>query len=334
MLSPSLSILLPVYNGARYLDAQIDSVVAQSFADFELLIQDDGSSDGTADIARSWAARDPRIIFRAGERNVGQRATLQQLVSRARARRIAFCDQDDVWETTKLERLVPQVPVDGLAYGASHLIDAVGGERGATLFDYVGAPVEGHGALDLLTGNTVSAHAMVTDRSCITPAAFKTGSVFDWTIAVTAAANGGIKFDPQAITFHRQHGGNFCNRLDEPKQRFASDGAERLMQWARLFEALAAHPAAAPDDAKCWARFRDVCAGWRFATSRACFKNIAVVAAGTEAIGRLDGGDAARRKVEKTLEKLSRGDWHPRVVLRRLRLRASNSNDAAVSNAA
>jgi hypothetical protein len=68
---PLVSIGLPVHNGARYLRAAIDSVLAQTFSDFELIIADDASSDGTVEIARAYAAADPRVRFCPNERRLG-----------------------------------------------------------------------------------------------------------------------------------------------------------------------------------------------------------------------------------------------------------------------
>ena len=58
--SPALSVAMSVYNGERFLVEAIDSILAQTFTDFELLVLDDGSTDGTADILHSYAARDAR----------------------------------------------------------------------------------------------------------------------------------------------------------------------------------------------------------------------------------------------------------------------------------
>ena len=59
--SPVISVLLPVYNAQRYLAAAVESVLGQSFADFELIAFDDGSTDGSLQLLRDYAARDPRV---------------------------------------------------------------------------------------------------------------------------------------------------------------------------------------------------------------------------------------------------------------------------------
>ena len=59
--SPSISVVMPVHNGAAYLDAAVGSIVGQTWQDFEFVILDDGSTDDTPAILERWAARDPRI---------------------------------------------------------------------------------------------------------------------------------------------------------------------------------------------------------------------------------------------------------------------------------
>lgn len=69
--TPRVSIGLPVFNGERYLARALDSLVAQDFEDFELIISDNASTDGTAEICQEYAGRDPRIRLHRNERNIG-----------------------------------------------------------------------------------------------------------------------------------------------------------------------------------------------------------------------------------------------------------------------
>lgn len=93
--APSISVAMSVYNGERFLAAAIDSVLAQTFADFEFLIVDDGSRDGTAAILADYAARDPRIrVIARGNR--GLVASLNELLAAARAPLVARMDADDI----------------------------------------------------------------------------------------------------------------------------------------------------------------------------------------------------------------------------------------------
>lgn len=101
--APALSVALSVYNGAPYLAAAIESILAQTFTDFEFLILDDGSSDASRAIAASYAARDTRIRVIARE-NRGLIASLNQLVAEARAPLVARMDADDLCPPDRFAR--------------------------------------------------------------------------------------------------------------------------------------------------------------------------------------------------------------------------------------
>lgn len=92
---PALSVALSVYNGADYLGAAIESILAQTFTDYEFLILDDGSTDASRAIAESYARTDPRIRVISRE-NRGLVASLNQLLAEARAPLVARMDADDV----------------------------------------------------------------------------------------------------------------------------------------------------------------------------------------------------------------------------------------------
>jgi len=90
---PAISVLLPVYNGAPYLAASIDSILSQTWQDFELIIINDGSRDDSAEIIRSY--RDPRIRY-VEQENIGLAATLNRGIGLAKGQYIARQDQDDI----------------------------------------------------------------------------------------------------------------------------------------------------------------------------------------------------------------------------------------------
>jgi hypothetical protein len=98
---PAVTVLMPVFNGERFLRPAIESILAQSCPDFEFLIVDDGSTDGTAGIVRSYS--DPRIRFERFERNRGLSAALNFGVAQAAAPIIARQDADDLSHPERLE---------------------------------------------------------------------------------------------------------------------------------------------------------------------------------------------------------------------------------------
>lgn len=102
---PLVSVLLPVYNGERYLVSAVQSVLSQTFADFELLVLDDGSMDGTAGVCQQLAARDSRVRVRRRE-NRGLVATLNELIGMARGSLLARMDADDICHPERFARQV------------------------------------------------------------------------------------------------------------------------------------------------------------------------------------------------------------------------------------
>lgn len=107
--TPNVSVVLIFLNGGEFLREAIESVVRQSYRDWELLLVDDGSTDSSTAIARSYVAADPSRIFyleHDGHANRGMSASRNLGIARARGAFISFIDADDVWLPHKLERQV------------------------------------------------------------------------------------------------------------------------------------------------------------------------------------------------------------------------------------
>lgn len=103
---PAVSIITPVYNAVPHLPAAVTSVQTQTFEDWEWLITDDGSTDGSLDMLRQLAAQDSRIrvLRHPGGSNRGQAASRNLAMGAARGGLFAFLDADDAWTPGKLER--------------------------------------------------------------------------------------------------------------------------------------------------------------------------------------------------------------------------------------
>lgn len=208
---PSVSILLPTYNGELYLAEQLDSILTQTFRDFELLIVDDGSTDRTRDILADYAQRDDRIRTIPSEGNRGQKQRLIELFEAARAPLIGISDQDDVWDPRKLEYLTASLRDAALSFGRSELIDGAGRSLGRTLLDANRARRRPGDRLSILFRPQVSGHAMLARREIITPAIFRSREPYDWLVSIIAEFSAGITYNDHAIVLHRLHGANFHN---------------------------------------------------------------------------------------------------------------------------
>ena len=101
-----VSVITPVYNCAQYLEETVASVRAQNYADWELILWDDGSTDKTPEICRKLAEEDSRIRFFRSEKNRGVSLSRLSAVKHAEGRFLAFLDGDDVWSKDKLSTQV------------------------------------------------------------------------------------------------------------------------------------------------------------------------------------------------------------------------------------
>ena len=97
MKMPLVSIILPAYNGAQWITKAIESVLAQSFSDFELIIINDGSTDDTEAIILRFAGQDSRIRYIRNERNLGIQRTRNISLEQSYCDYMAEIDQDDEW---------------------------------------------------------------------------------------------------------------------------------------------------------------------------------------------------------------------------------------------
>ena len=125
-LRPRLSIGLPVYNGEEYLRASIDAVLGQTYTDFELILSSNASTDGTDDICREYAARDPRITFYRQERNVGAAPHHDFVLQKSRGELFKWASGDDLWARDLVARcveLLDQHPDAILAHSYTAAID-------------------------------------------------------------------------------------------------------------------------------------------------------------------------------------------------------------------
>lgn len=160
---PTVSIVMPAYNAAKTIRASVESVLAQTEADWELIVIDDGSRDDTAMILSAFAERDCRIRFYQNEKNSGASFTRNRAVELAQGRWIAFLDSDDMWRADKLEKqlaLAKQHPDMVISYTASSFINDDGESYG-----YVMEAEEKTTYKTLLKRNLLSCSSVMLDAS-------------------------------------------------------------------------------------------------------------------------------------------------------------------------
>jgi len=126
--APRVSAVVPLYNHAAYIDDAIDSILAQGGLLKEVIVIDDGSTDGSAAIMRRRAAADPRVRFET-QTNRGAHATLNTALDRCEGEFLAILNSDDVWQEGRLSALVAALDADpqaGLAWSLVGCMDSAG----------------------------------------------------------------------------------------------------------------------------------------------------------------------------------------------------------------
>jgi glycosyltransferase involved in cell wall biosynthesis len=127
--SPLITVGLPVYDSKRYLKQSLDSLLGQTYSDFLLVISDNASTDGTADICRQYAAADSRIKYYRNEINIGNPRNFNRVAELASTRYLKWSTADDFWAPTFLERsleIMERMPSVALCYPQATLVDADG----------------------------------------------------------------------------------------------------------------------------------------------------------------------------------------------------------------
>ncbi len=105
-MKPLVSVIMPSYNSERHIKEAIESLQAQTFKDWELLVTDDCSSDSTYEIVAGIAKRDSRLRLFSTIKNTGAAAVRNNSLLHAQGRYIAYLDSDDLWKPTKLEKQI------------------------------------------------------------------------------------------------------------------------------------------------------------------------------------------------------------------------------------
>lgn len=195
------------YNGAAFLHAQLQSILEQTYPPHEIVVVDDGSTDGTPGILQTFAARHPLLRWYRNEQNLGYNKNFEKALSLAAGEVLAISDQDDVWHPQKIEVLLRHWTHGAAIYSDSVLFT---GEVPA-----VPRPgrwmnrLQGTDPRQLALYNTVSGHALMLRRELLQLALpFNPTVYYDWWLAVVAMANGGVVYHPEILVYQRAHRNN------------------------------------------------------------------------------------------------------------------------------
>lgn len=232
MSSPAVSVVMPVFNGARYLRQSVESVREQSFTSWELIISDDNSTDESVDIAKVYCRADPRITLEKTIRRGGPAAARNRAIAKAKGRWIAFLDSDDTWHPDKLVRSVDFAESHNLALTYTAYFSE-NSEKRARL---VAVPREVT-YRDLLKTNHITTSTVLVDRQLVGDFRMNENYRFDdyvaWLEILKAGLPAGGLAEP--LTTYRKHGGSFSsNKLEAARRVFVIYSRHQKLSWPKI----------------------------------------------------------------------------------------------------
>jgi glycosyltransferase involved in cell wall biosynthesis len=225
--APIVSVVMPTFNRVEYLQAAIESVHAQTFRDWELIVVDDGSDEQTLNFLRSRS--DPRTTLLFGAHTGNPAAVRNQGLEIARGRYAAFLDSDDGWRKDKLERqvaLLESAPARRWSYTAVRRIDGAGGviaRSGMPWAAYSGAILEQVLRIDaqIATPAVMAELAFIRELGCFDE---RLRFSEDYDMWARMALRSDVSVDPEPTADVRSHA-----------EHFTFDRAGKLEGWATFY---------------------------------------------------------------------------------------------------
>ena len=225
-----VSIVMCVYNGADFLKEQIESILNQTYSNFELLILDDRSTDSSKEIIQQYLRADSRIKYFENDTNLGFNKNFEKGFSLSNGDLIAVSDQDDIWLKSKIEELVNQLREHLLIYSNSALIDELGNPINRTLtndLDHVDNP----SYMSFLDGNFITGHTCLFRKALLDHALPFPENVYsyDWWLGFVASYLGSVKYLHKNLTLYRIHNESVVQKLNRHHDQKAIKGRKKYL---------------------------------------------------------------------------------------------------------
>ena len=244
----TVRILLATYNGEKYIGDMIESILAQSFTDWQLVLSDDQSKDHTVSILEEYAVKYPdRIMhYRSGLHFGNAQGHFLHLLNQfPDAPYIMFCDQDDIWHNDKVSATLQKMKeieksgVPALVHTDLRVVDGQLQEMHPSFLAYSGISGERMELKQLLVQNVVTGCTMMLNRPMaeLANAHMPAGKILmhDWWLALIGAAMGTVGFLNQPTIDYRQHGNNTVGAKDTKSlsyilKKIRNDGVRKAME--------------------------------------------------------------------------------------------------------
>lgn len=205
---PLVSVVIATYNGARFIRQQLESIIAQTYPNMEIIVVDDASQDDTVLIVTEYASRNEQIQLFTAETNLGFLKNFERGVRLCKGEYIALSDQDDIWLPEKVEILMRERGSHPLIYCNSELIDENGNSLGIRLTDLKNLK-NFDSPINYAVGGTASGHAMIVKKEVMLQSLpWPKMVTHDYWIGFVSTFSGPLKFVDKVLVLYRQHNAN------------------------------------------------------------------------------------------------------------------------------
>lgn len=239
MINKKVDILMPTYNGEKYLREQLDSILNQTYKDIRLIISDDCSKDSTSEILKEYKEKDNRVEIYLQENNLGVVKNIEYLLKKVENPLYMLADQDDVWLPEKIEKSVEKLEQEkaDLVFGDLEVVD----QDLKTMYHSFGDfmllnrkitkyinSYKLNYLYNCVTGCTVLARKETIEKILPLPQKSKY-LIHDYWMGLVISLNGKVAYMTEKYIKYRQHGNNQVgtNKI--------SHGFEKLEQVRELF---------------------------------------------------------------------------------------------------
>lgn len=226
---PLVSIVLATYNGERFLVEQLNSILAQSYKNIEIIAVDDQSSDNTVSILEEYANRYDNFNVYVNESNLGYQKNFEKGFLLSKGDYIAPSDQDDIWFPNKIEILMNNISSNSIAFCNSAFINSVGERLGETMTD-TKTLMDFNSPLMYVIGASAPGHAMLIKREIVFDAMpFPTLLSHDNWLGFVATFKKPIKYVDEVLVLYRRHDNNVFGYLTK-KNRIKDNSNIRVQK--------------------------------------------------------------------------------------------------------
>jgi len=214
-----VSIVIGTYNGEKYIETQLKSIVSQTYKNIEIIIVDDSSNDNTVAIINEFAEKHNNINIHPFKENVGYIKNFERGIALANGELISLSDQDDWWEPKKTEKLVANIKNHDLIYCDSSFVDEKLNSMDSS-FSKIKNMINSNNPVHFLIDNCVSGHAALFKKELYNKATpFPKLIPHDWWLTFIASANNGVTYLNEPLVKYRHHQNNVIASNKKKKEK-------------------------------------------------------------------------------------------------------------------